>query len=607
LTVLIAAAALYLWDLGASGWANSFYAAAVQAGTRSWKAFFFGSFDSSNFITVDKPPASLWVMELSARVFGLSSWSILVPQALEGVAAVALVYATVRRWSSAGAGLLAASVMALTPVATLMFRYDNPDALLVLLLCAAAYATTVATDRSSTVWLMLAFALVGVGFMTKMLQADLVVPAMALTFFIAAPGGFWRRTRQLAAGGGALVVASLWWVAVVMVVPAADRPYIGGSQDNSLWNLIFGYNGFGRLTGNEAGSVAGGAVGTSGRWGITGLTRLFGSEMGTQISWLLPAALVLMVGVLVVTMRQRRTDRSRAAMVLWGGWLLVTGLVFSFGQGIIHPYYNVALAPAIGAVVGIGASTLWARRSSPWARMAISAVVLLSAMWSYVLLGRDPSWYPALRTTVLATGIAAAVLLAIWPLSIWPLSIWPLSIWRLRGTTLTRRALKLVVGGLTATAVLAGPAAYSLATAATPHSGAIPTAGPSVAATGAFPSGRSFRAAGFGGRSARAFAPGTGGVGPATRGFAPGGPRGSAALPSGAGSQAPAAVPKAPADLGALAVSRVRAASRVRVASHVPAALGVPVASRAEVPVAAAGQAGACSTPAPQVWQLPTL
>ena len=175
LILLAVTATLYLWDLGASGWANSFYSAAVQAGTKSWKAFFFGSSDSSNFITVDKPPAALWVMEISARIFGLSSWSLLVPQALEGVAAVAVVYATVRRWSSAGAGLLAGAVMALTPVAALMFRYNNPDALLVLLLCGAAYATTRAIDKASTRWLILAFSLVGLGFITKMMQAFLVV------------------------------------------------------------------------------------------------------------------------------------------------------------------------------------------------------------------------------------------------------------------------------------------------------------------------------------------------------------------------------------------------------------------------------------------------
>jgi len=287
-------------------------------------------------------------MDISARIFGLSSWSILVPQALEGVAAVGILYATVRRWASAGAGLIAASVMAITPVAALMFRFNNPDALLVLLLCAAAYATTVAIDKGSALWLALAFGLVGTGFITKMLQADLVVPAMVLTFIVAAPGSFWRRVWQLALGGVALVVSSLWWVVLVMAIPAASRPFIGSSQDNSLWNLIFGYNGLGRITGNENGSVGGGPTGTSGRWGATGLLRLFGIEMGAQISWLLPAALVLLVVVLAVTLRRRRTDRTRAAMLLWGGWLVVTALVFSLGQGIIHPYYTCSTGTRAG-------------------------------------------------------------------------------------------------------------------------------------------------------------------------------------------------------------------------------------------------------------------
>ena len=331
-----------------------------KAGKRS----FFGSSDASNFITVDKPPAALWVMELSARIFGLSSWSVLVPQALEGVAAVAVVYATVKRWSSAGAALLAATVMALTPVAALMFRYNNPDALLVLLLCGAAYATTVAIEKSSTRWLIFAFSLVGLGFITKMMQAFLVVPGMAAAYFLAAPIPLWRRVRQLVLGAVAMVVSAGWWVVVVMVMPTADRPYIGGSQDNNLLNLIFGYNGFGRITGNESGSVVGGGAGArAGHGAPTGLTRLFGSEMGTQISWLLPAALILLVVVLAMTWKRPRTGHTRAAMVLWGGWLVVTGLVFSLAQGIIHPYYTVALAPAIGAIVGIGGRCLWSRRS----------------------------------------------------------------------------------------------------------------------------------------------------------------------------------------------------------------------------------------------------
>ena len=309
------AALLYLWDLGASGWANAFYSAAVQAGSTSWKAFFFGSFDASNFITVDKSPAALWVMDLSARLFGVNAWSILVPQALEGVATVGFTYLTVRKWFSPAAALIAGATVALTPVAALMFRFDNPDALLVLLLTIATYATVRAVDAGKTKWLVLAATLVGFAFLTKMLQAFLVVPAFGLVYLVAAPVSLRRRIAQLAIAAGAMVVASGWWVAIVQLTPAADRPYIGGSQNNNILNLIFGYNGFGRLTGNETGSVGG--AGTAGSmWGPTGLTRLFNASFGGQVSWLLPAALILLVAGLVFTVRRGRTDRTSAALIL---------------------------------------------------------------------------------------------------------------------------------------------------------------------------------------------------------------------------------------------------------------------------------------------------
>ena len=203
LTMLALTAALYAVGLSRNGWANDFYAAAVQAGTKSWKAFFFGSFDASNFITVDKTPASLWVMELSARAFGLNSWSLLLPQAAEGVAAVALLYATVRRWFGPAAGLIAAGVLALTPVAVLMFRFNNPDSLLVLLMTAAAYATTRAIESGRTRWLVLAGTLLGFAFLTKMLQGFLVIPAFALGYLVAGPPRLGRRLLQLLAGGAA--------------------------------------------------------------------------------------------------------------------------------------------------------------------------------------------------------------------------------------------------------------------------------------------------------------------------------------------------------------------------------------------------------------------
>jgi 4-amino-4-deoxy-L-arabinose transferase-like glycosyltransferase len=517
LALLAVTAGLYLWGLGASEWGNSFYAAAVQAGTKSWKAFFFGSSDASNFITVDKPPGSLWVMEISARLFGLSYWSLLVPQALEGVAAVGVLYATVRRWHGAGAGLLAGAVMALTPVAALMFRYNNPDALLVLVLVLGAYCTIRAIEKASTPWLAGAMALVGFGFLTKMLQAFLVVPAFGLAYLVAAPTPLGRRIRQLLIAAGTLLVSAGWWVAAVTLTPAADRPYIGGSQNNSLLNLIFGYNGFGRLTGNESGSVGGGGTAGS-RWGVTGLTRLFGAEMGTQASWLLPAALILLVGGLVLTFRARRTDRTRAALIVWGGWLLVTGAVFSLGQGIIHPYYTVALAPALGGLVGVGGAVLWDRRQALWARAVLGGTVVATSIWSFVLLDRTPAWLPWLRPLVLVVGALAAAGLLVWPHRL--------------ATRSARWGTALVIGAAVASA-LAGPAAYTLDTVRTPHTGAIPTAGP--VSTTAFgpggggpggPGGGGFGGGGFGGGGGLSRFGGGGGLGRRFGGF-PGGTAGA--------------------------------------------------------------------------------
>lgn len=477
LLLLALTAVLYIWGLSASGWANAYYTAAVQAGATSWKAFFFGSFDASNFITVDKPPAALWVMALSVRLFGLSSWSVLLPQALEGVAAVAVLYLAVRRWFGPVAGLLAGLVMAVTPVAVLMFRFNNPDALLTLLLVCSAYALMRAVESGGSRWLLACGALVGLGFLTKMMQAFLVLPAFVLVYLWAAPGGLAQRVRQLLLGGAAMLLSAGWWVAAVEFWPASQRPYIGGSQNNSLLNLIWGYNGLGRLTGNEVGSV-GGFGGNGGRWGPTGLLRLFGAEMGGQISWLLPAAL-LGCGVLFwLSWKRPRTDRTRAFALLWGGWLLVTGLVFSYAQGIIHPYYTVALAPAVGALVGTAATTLWSQRSQLWSRTLLALGLSGTSLWAFVLLARTPSWLPWLRMIVLVGGLVLAGVLLCAPY-------------------LRRRMAALAVATALAVA-LAGPSAYAVQTASTPHTGALPSAGPAMASGGGrFGGGPAWRAGMF--------------------------------------------------------------------------------------------------------------
>ena len=517
LALLVATAVLYLWDLGASGWANSFYSAAVQAGTKSWKAFFFGSSDSSNFITVDKPPAFLWPMEISARIFGLNSWSVLAPQALEGVATVGLVYLSVRRWFSAQAALLGAAVVALTPVAAMMFRYNNPDALLALLLTGALYATMRALERAQTKWIVLAGALVGFGFITKMMQAFLIIPVMAVVYLLAAPTGWWRRVWQVVVMGVTTLVAAGWWVAAVALTPAADRPYVGGSQNNSILNLIFGYNGFGRLTGNESGSVGGGRVAGS-MWGPTGLTRLFNSEFGNMMSWLLPGALLMGAVLLAVTIRARRTDRERAALLLWGGSLVCTGLVISLAQGIIHPYYTVALAAPLGGLVGIATMGLWQRRGSWVGRAGLAAALAATVVWSYVLLGRTTDWFPALRPVVAVVGSLGVIAILALPL--------------------LRSVPKLAIG-LVATlglgAALAAPLFSTVATAATPHSGAIPSVTPTPAGGQSGPGG-GFPGGGPGGGFRRAFGggfPGGGFPGAGTGTF-PGGGFPGGGFPGGA-------------------------------------------------------------------------
>jgi 4-amino-4-deoxy-L-arabinose transferase-like glycosyltransferase len=531
--LLVGTAAAYLWNLAASGWANSFYAAAVQAGTQSWTAFFFGSLDSGNAITVDKPPASLWAMELSGRIFGFSSWSMLAPQALMAVASVALLWAAVRRVAGPGAGLLAGLVLALTPIAALMFRFNNPDALLVLLMVAAAYCTTRAIEKAGTRWLLLAGLLLGLGFLTKMLQAFLVLPGLAVAYYWAAPTTAWRRIRQLLGAGVALVVGAGWWLLAVALWPVDSRPYIGGSTDNTPLELAFGYNGLGRIFGGSGnggagraaadaggglpggtadaeaaggfgGAMPGGGGGPGGGMfgGATGLSRLFSTSFGTQISWLLPAALILLVGALYLTRRAPRTDRVRGGLLVWGGWTLVTALVFSFMSGTIHPYYSVALAPGIAALVAIGGRLVWGARDTRLGRGFLAVASAVTAVWAFAMLGWSPTFLPWLRWVVLVVGLVAAAGLLV---------------------PAGRRRWAGVVAGAAVLAGLAAPAAYAAETIGTAHTGPIPSAGPAVAGATGFGGGPGGARFGGQGRTGDGAARETGQAGFPQGGSAPGG------------------------------------------------------------------------------------
>ncbi|WAC52923.1 ArnT family glycosyltransferase [Frigoribacterium sp. SL97] len=518
LALLVATGALYLVNLSANGWANSFYSAAVQAGSQNWEAFLYGSSDAANSITVDKPPASLWVMALSVRVFGLSSFSILLPEALMGVATVGLVWATVRRHFSGVAAFVAGGVLALTPVAVLMFRFNNPDALLVLLLTLATYLTLRGVETGRVRWVVWAGVAIGFGFLTKQLQAFVILPVLAGVYLVAAPVLLRKRVLHLLAALGAVVVSAGWWVALVELVPARMRPYVGGSQTNSFLELTFGYNGLGRLTGDETGSVTGGGGGTgaatTGMWGETGITRLFTGEFGGQITWLLPAALVIGVSALVLLGWRHRTSARRATLLLFGGWTVLTALVFSFMSGIFHAYYTVALAPAIAVTLGAAADVLWRRRARSWVRIVLAASALLTGVWAWVLLGRAESWQPWLRYVVVTLAVVGAVLVLL----------------PRRGRALTAATLAvLLTGGLLA------PAAYSVETVSTAHTGSIVTAGPTVSGgTGGFGGGGAGGAGGFGGRGGAAGG-GPGGAAGGTPPQLPGGTGGGAGTGTGTG------------------------------------------------------------------------
>ena len=479
--LLVVTAALYLWNLEATGYANSFYAAAIQAGTKDWTALLFGSLDAGNAITVDKPPAALWIPALAGRIFGSSALSMLIPQALMGVAAVGLLYLTIKRVSGPAAGLLAGGALALTPVAALMFRFNNPDAMLTLCLVLAAYLTTRAIEKAGWKWLAAAGAVVGLAFLSKMLQGFLIVPGLALAYLWAAPTTLGRRLLHLLAAAAGIAVVAGSYIVLFQLTPASVRPYMAGSETNSFLELTFGYNGLGRITGSGGGILAGGNAGNAGGpggsgnvgfGGAAGITRMFGTSFGGEVSWLLPAALILLGAGLWFTRREARTSKTRAALLLWGGWLVITAGIFSFMSGTVHPYYAVALAPAIAALAGIGSLELWRGRAYWPARVVLAVTVLATSVWSAVLLGRDPAWLPGLRVIIVVLGVlaAAALLLRADGMAALPARF-------RKAATAGVVILCLFAGGL-------GSTAWTLATVAQPHSGSIPTSGPTASAMG---------------------------------------------------------------------------------------------------------------------------
>lgn len=463
--ILVLATALYAWNLS-SVTGNTFYNAAVYSGTQSWKAFFFGALDAGSFITVDKPPFALWVMGLSARVLGYGTWQLMLPMVAVGVGSVALLYRMVKRDFGVVAATIAALALTLTPITVAINRDTNPDPILVflMLLGAAALMKAVRTGRMMPlVWSGVA---IGFAFNTKMMQAYVVLPAFFLVYLWAANASLGRRIRNLAVGTVALVASSAWWMVVVDLIPASSRPYIGGSTDNTVWDLVIGYNGFGRIFGASS------SVGSQGNGasfgGDAGLYRMFNEIMGGQISWLIPFALIALVGGLVLRGRAPRTDAKRAALMLWGGWLVLHYLTFALAEGTFHPYYVTAMAPGIAALAGIGAVMLYRAfvegSAAKWG-WVLPGSVAVSAVWAVVLLERVSGSGTLYTVAEIVVGVAGAVAV----------------LGLLAGRFLKRRRLIGVAALAAVVALLAGPAAYSVSAATTASTnGTNPTAGPSI-------------------------------------------------------------------------------------------------------------------------------
>ena len=481
------AAFVGLWALDVSGYANTYYSAAAQAAGQSWSAMFFGAIDAAGFITVDKPPASLWLMGLSVRVLGVSPFAILLPEALCGVAAALLLYDAVRRQFGVAAALIAGASLSVTPVAVLMSRYNNPDALLVLVLVAAAWALVRALETDRLGWLAFAGVLVGLGFLPKYLQAYLVLPGFALTYLMAGRGAARRRIAGLLVAAVATFAASAWWVAIVELIPAGSRPFIGGSATDSVLDLVLGYDGLGRILGQGGGAGGGGAPVAPGGFGgpggggpgggfggSPGFLRMFNAQWGTEISWLLPSAAVGLIVGLVARLRAPRTDARRAGFLLWGTWAVVHVLTFSLMSGIAHPYYSSAIAPAAAALTGAGFVEAWRLRDRfRWAGVLLVVMLLVTAWWQLQLLGRAPAYLPGLGMGALMVALAASILLVVPHVP--------------EDRNAQRVARGAAVVGLAA--ILVGPSVWTAATMGRAISGGDPSAGPSESGASGGPGG----------------------------------------------------------------------------------------------------------------------
>ncbi len=483
LAIAAVAALLYARNIAEAGLAP-FYSVAVKSMSVSWKAFFYGAFDPGATITIDKLAGSFLPQALSARIFGFHPWSLALPQVIEGVVSVLVMYRVVRRWAGAVPGLLAAGIFAATPIAASMFGHSMEDGALTMCLVLAADSWQRAVMEGRLRSLCWAGVWVGLGFQAKMLQAWMILPALALGYLLAAPAGLGRRLWHLGVAGLLMLAVSLSWIALYTFTPAADRPYVDGSTNNSAIAMVFGYNGVERFGVSFPGSVqafgagggrapqaatapaepagaptattpagvrynAGGFLGSSGSW-----TKLINSRFGPEIGWLYPLALLVLIAGLAWRGRARRTDQLRAGLVMWGLWLITFGVIYSVMSNIPHTAYVASLAPPLAALSGTGIVLFWRwYRSASRAWWLLPLAVAVEVAWAYYLWSGYRGFLPWLAPAALVAGGIAIAVMAVTRLSL---------VTRL--PRVSRRGLMtagVAAGVLGVAAMLAAPAAWS--------------------------------------------------------------------------------------------------------------------------------------------------
>ncbi len=381
----------------------------------SWHDFVFAAFDPAGTISVDKLPGALWLQAFSVRLFGVHTWAVALPQVIEGALTVLVLYRAVRRLAGPVAGIGAAAVLTLSPATVTLNRGNISDTLLILLLVLAADATVTALTTERRYTLLLTGVWVGLAFQAKMIEAWLVIPALAITYLLASSTAMRTRIVRLAAMVVVAAAVSLSWMVFVTLTPSAQRPYVDGSQHNSVFEQVFDYNGFGRVGQPSPNAELGRTLhipvlespSPHPAW-----NRLLTGSYGLDTGWLIPASLVVVVTGLLDRRRRPRTDLVRAGIVMWGTWLLVFGAFFSTSPSI-NSYYLAALSPAVAGLIGIGGGLVWASRRAVATKIAVLTAALLSSVYAYWLLPSSGTGLPGwLAPIVLGLGVAAALLIA---------------------------------------------------------------------------------------------------------------------------------------------------------------------------------------------------